>query len=172
MAKAVGPLKRDGVNLKLLLHLSLSTVPLIAFTAILLGLVYYYSKLFAESDTVGELSLDTSFRSDVLYVNLPATRLILVASWSSSVALPIIGSLLTLTSYTVAADMIWSSRRGYHELLPNPSQIAMLTDLLDAKQMAIVTWLASFWRKDGRKVSSRWIVEFPAIVQLAALSLR
>lgn len=167
-----GRSKQDGVNFKLLLHLSLTTIPLIAFTAILLCLVYYYSKLFAKSDSVGDLSLDTSFTSDVLYVDLPATRLILVASWSSSVALPVIGSLLTLTSYTVAADLIWSSQRGYHVLLPTPSQIAMLTDLLDAKQMAILTWLASFWRKNGRKVSSRWIVEFPAIVQLAALALR
>lgn len=172
MTWTTGRSRKDSVNLKLLLHLSLSTLPLIAFTAILLGLVYYYSKLFAQSGSVVDLSLDTSFTSNTIYVHLSATRLILVASWSSSVALPIMGSLLTLTSYIVAADMIWSSQRGYHVLLPTPSQIAILTDLLDAKHMAILTWLASFWRKDDRKVPSRWVVELPAVVQLATLSLR
>lgn len=155
---------------KLLLHLSLTTLPLVAFTAILLALVYLNP--FQGSTTSGDLTLDTSFTSDILYVNYSATRLILVASWSSSMALPIIGSLLTFASYTVAADMISSSHHGHHVLLPTPAQLAMLTDLLDAKHMAILTWLSSFWRKDERKVPSRWIIEFPAIVQLAALSLR
>ena len=152
----------------IVLQMLLVVVPLLAFTGILLGLVYIY----AWKEQIEGLSLDSGYASGVLYVDFSATRLILVASWSSSVALPLIGSLLSLTSYVVAADMLWSSKMSFHGLLPTPSQLAMLTDLLDAKKFVLILWISDLWSRSKRTIPSRWMIEFPAMVQIAALILR
>lgn len=152
----------------IVVQMLLVVVPLVTFTAVLLALVY----IFAWKQRYDGLSLDTGFASGVLYIDFSATRLILVASWSSSVALPLIGSLLSLTSYVVAADMIWSSKMSFHGLLPTPSQLAMLTDLLDAKKVVLLLWFSDLWKRSSRTIPSRWMIEFPAMVQIAALVLR
>lgn len=76
-----------------LLHTGLIIFPLIAFTARLIGLVY--TNTWDRSSTrIDDLPLGSGYFSNTLYVNYSATSLILVASWSSSVVVPLIGSLL------------------------------------------------------------------------------
>lgn len=156
-------------NIKL--QTSLLVVPLLLFTAVLLGLVYGY-EWDKRHTPIDNLPLDSSFKANVIYVDYPATNLILVASWSSTVAVQLIGSLLTLTSYIMAADLIWSSQQSFHALLPTPQQLGTLTDLLDAKKWTMLVWLSAFWRKGPKQAKSRWILEFPAVIQLAGLGLR
>jgi len=154
-----------------LLHTALVIFPLIAFTAILTGLVYM--NMWDRSNTrTDDLPLGSGYFSDTLYVKYSATSLILVASWSSSVAVPLIGSLLTLVSFVVAADMVWMSEKSYQNLLPTPAQLGVLTDLLDGKKMALLTWLSGMWRRGDQKVLSRWVIELPAGIQLAGLFIR
>ncbi|KAK5092255.1 hypothetical protein LTR70_001937 [Exophiala xenobiotica] len=155
-------------HLDVLLHTGLVILPLLAFTAILIGLVCL--NMWDRSNTrTDDLPLSSGYFSDTLYVNYSATSLILVASWSSSVAVPLIGSLLTLVSFVVAADMIWMSEKSYQNLLPTPAQLGLLTDLLDGKKMALLTWISGMWRRGDQKVFSRWVIELPAGIQLAGL---
>ena len=74
------------------------TVPKILFSAILLGLVYRYQVTPnpITSEDLG-MSLDQD-SSDVVFVNMSATILVFIASWSSSVALSISGFTMTLFS--------------------------------------------------------------------------
>lgn len=155
----------------ILLQALLVVVPLFTFTAILLGLVYIYSWRKRRAPIEG-LTLDSSYVADTLYVDFSATRLILVASWSSSVAVPLIGQLCSLASYVVAADMVWSSKMSFHGLLPTPTQLAVLTDLLDAKKLALFIWFSDLWNRGNGVTPSRWMIEFPAMVQIFALVLR
>lgn len=155
----------------ILLHTVAVVGPLLAFTSTLLGLVYlnYWDK---KSDRPADLQLNSGFYSDILYVDYSATRLILVASWSSSVAIPLIGSLLTLISYPVAAHMLFASRRSLTVLLPSPRQLGLLIELLDGRKTALLTWLADLWSHRASRVPSRWIIELPVGIQLIGIVLR
>lgn len=153
-------------------HFALISASLCTFTAVLVGLVYWYSWNANGIPASVFEGRDLGFASNVITVDLSSTRLILVASWSSSVALPLIGSLMSLSSYIIAADLIWISKRSLSTLLPSPEQLGLLTDLLDGKKMAIFTWLLRITQRHEKRSTTRWIIEFPIIVQLSALALR
>lgn len=155
---------------RILLHTALVVLPLFAFTAILLGLVYW--NLWGQRSDANALSLDSGFESNVLYVNYSATSLILVASWSSSVSIPLVGSLLTLTSFVVAAELLWTSEKSLQSLLPTAAQLGLLTELLDGRKLALWTWFAGLWRSGDQKVPSRWIIDLAVGVQLAGVFFR
>lgn len=144
--------------------------PLLAFSAILLGLVYF-NLWDKRQDKPTDLSLSSGYLSDTLYVAYSATSLILVASWSSSVAIPLVRSLLTLTSYPVAAHMMMVSDRNLTTLLPTASQLGLIIELLDGRKTALLTWFRTFWRRDD-KLHSLWMIELPVGVQLAGVALR
>ena len=154
------------------LHIALLTLPLCIFTSVLVGLVYWYSWNRKGVPIKSLDAEDFGFASSVINVDFSATRLILVASWSSSVALPLVGSLMSLSSYVMAADIIWLSKRSLHSFLPSPEQLGILTDLLDGKKTAIIAWLMRALRREKSKVATGWIIESPAVVQLSALALR
>lgn len=75
-------------------------------------------------------------------------------------------------SFAVAADMIWTSDNAHRSLLPTPTQLGILTDLLDGKRMALLTWFNGIWQRGEQKVRSRWVIELPAAIQLIGMSLR
>lgn len=155
----------------ILLHTAFVVVPLLAFTAILLGLVYW-NLWGRQHDANVSLSLSSGYDSDVLYVNYSATSLILVASWSSSVSIPLIGSLLTLISFVVAAELSWTSDKSLQSLLPTATQLGLLTELLDGRKLALWTWFAGFWRHRDQKVPSRWVIDLAVGIQLAGIFFR
>lgn len=152
-------------------HVFLTVFLLTAFTAILLALVFSNTWL-KRKDPIPGLDLSSGYESNNIYVDYSATSLVLVASWSSSVALPMIGSMMGVASYAVAADIVWTSRHHLLTMLPTPSQLAVLTDLVDAKQLTLITWLAGRWSCTRRKSGTRWTIEFCAITQTTLLVIR
>ena len=163
-------LKEIFLNKTLLWHGTLLTVPILAFTATLMGLIYYYEWSRHHKPIEG-LSISSSFYKDVYYVDLSATRLILVASWSSSLVLTLLGSFMTLLSFTIATDVLWSSDRKVVDLLPSPLQLALMVDLLDGKPVALWRWLKRLW-SDRRTRTTIWMLEALAAIQLFAFFLR
>lgn len=152
-------------------HVFLTVFALVAFTAILLGLVFSNTWL-KRKDPIPGLDLSSGYESNDIYVDYSATSLVLVASWSSSVALPMIGSMMGVASYAVAADILWTSRHRMLRMLPTPSQLAVLTDLVDAKQWTLFAWLVERWTCARRKSGTRWTIEFCAITQTTLLVIR
>ena len=159
------------LNSTLLLHCSLLVLPMLLFTAVIIGLIYYYDWARHHPPVPG-LDLRSGFYQNVFYVDLTATRLILVASWSSSAVLTLIGSFMTLMSFTIAADMLWSSERRLKYFLPSAPQLATLIDLLDGKRLALWQWITSIWSARGLRTRSIWMLEALAAIQIFALSLR
>lgn len=155
----------------ILLHICMIIGPMIAFSAILLGLVYLniWDK---RRDRPTDLPLSSGFLSDILYVDYSATSLILVASWSSSAAIPLIGSLLALISYPVAAHLVIASKYSLQTLLPTPGQLGLLIELLDGRKLALWKWLSGLWRKSNSKVRSLWMIELAVGIQLVGIILR
>lgn len=152
-------------------HVLSVVVLLVAFTAILLALVFSNTWL-KRKDPIPGLDLSSGYESNDIYVDYSATSLVLIASWSSSVALPMIGSMMGVASYAVAADIVWSSKHHLLAMLPTPSQLAVLTDLVDAKQWTLITWFAGRWSCARRKSGTRWTIEFCAITQTTLLLIR
>lgn len=155
----------------IVLHTALVVLPLLVFTAILLSLVYW-NLWGRRDDSDNSLDLSSGYESDFLYVNYSATSLILVASWSSSVSIPLIGSLLTLISFVVAAELLWTSEKSLQSLLPTATQLGLLTELLDGRKLALWTWFAGFWRRSDQKISSRWVIDLAVGIQLAGVFFR
>jgi ABC-type spermidine/putrescine transport system permease subunit I len=97
-------------------------LPMITFTAILLGLV---QNNFV-SDT---LAFDTD---DANYVRISATALITVASWSSTIAPILAGIAVTLVSYPLAKHLLTASEIHGTSQLPTPFQLSLIIRMISS----------------------------------------
>lgn len=130
-----------GRSSDILLNTCFIVLPMLIFPGVLLGLVYAYrvqqvAPLHSNLALPGETP-----ESGVYYVNLPATRLIFISSWSSSVAPLLIGSFLTLFSYSVAQKLLTDPREAGKPVLPTPYQFTLLLGMLkDSSIKTLWTW--------------------------------
>jgi hypothetical protein len=84
----------------------LISIPMFVFSVVLLGLVSHFR---VSHRHVPYSNLDFPGSQDeagVYYVNFGATRLIFVASWSSSLAPALVGFALTMFSYPIAHNYL------------------------------------------------------------------
>jgi len=167
--------RKRGISYKanwfLLGQCALLVLPMVIFSAILLGLVNYYQWHRHHAPLSG-LDLNPDFRNSTFYVDLSATRLLLVASLSSSTAFILMGSFMTLLSFPPAADMIRNSREPFLNMLPKPYQLALLIDLLDGKYLALWAWLTGLWKRTEKRTSGSWALEASASLFIFAVFLR
>ena len=77
---------------------------------------------------------------NVIYVDMSATILTTVASWSSTMAPLVLPFLLTLVSFPVARTMMRASQNGDRARQPTPYQLALILKLLSNAS------LGSLWR--------------------------
>lgn len=148
----------------------LLVLPMLSFSVVLIVLVYVYDWHRYHSPIEG-LSLNAGFYSDVYYVDIPATWLITVASWSSSAVLALMGSFMNLLSYVVATDLIWSSQSSFASMLPQASQLALLIDLLDGKKMAVYQWFMGSWKSKATRTRNLWVIELAVALQASVTAL-
>lgn len=158
-------------NWVLLRECTLLVLPMVTFSAILLGFIIHY-QWHRRNLPVNGLSLDAEFGNSLFYIDYSATRIILIASCSSSTVFALMGSFMTLLSYPLAADMIRNSRVPYLGMLPTPDQLALLIDLLDGKKGALWRWLAGLWKTKGVKTHNVWAVDISAVILVFAIMLR
>ena len=88
--------------------------------------------------------------SGVVYVNFSATRLIFIASWSSTAAPLLIGSALVLSSYSAAQTIFRNTQPNNTASLPTPHQLSLVLDMLSCGGVgAIWNWLKYLtgWKK-------------------------
>jgi ABC-type spermidine/putrescine transport system permease subunit I len=119
-------------------------LPMITFTAILLGLV---QNNFV-SDT---LAFDTD---DANYVRISATALITVASWSSTIAPILAGIAVTLVSYPLAKHLLTASEIHGTSQLPTPFQLSLIIRMISSGSFsALWGWLTYSFGWRGRRES-------------------
>jgi hypothetical protein len=150
---------------------ALLVLPMVIFSAILLGLVFQYQWHRHHAPLSG-LNLSPEFSNSIFYVDYSATRLLLVASLSSSTVFAFTGSFMTLLSLLLAADMIRNSREPFIDLLPSPYQLALVIDLLDGKKGALWSWAMGLWGKKENRTRGLWALESAAALLIFAIVLR
>jgi hypothetical protein len=128
---------------------SIVTIPMLVFSAVLLALVYKYRVTHASNTNENLKSSATSDEAGVYYVNLSATVLIFISSWSSSLGPLLLGFLMTLASYPLARHY-WSEVREQKPTLPTPFQFALSVKFISGGGWgALYNWLRYLvgWRK-------------------------
>lgn len=138
MASAVPPetsardVRMGGRIKEILLAFAVMTIPMLAFSGVLLGLVYSF-RVTRNPFVSNNLAFDTEQDdSKAYFVEISATTLITVASWSSTVAPVLVGFAITLISYTVAKGILAASEAQNASQLPTPYQLSLLLRILSS----------------------------------------
>ncbi|KAH7416732.1 hypothetical protein BKA64DRAFT_701517 [Cadophora sp. MPI-SDFR-AT-0126] len=107
-------------------------LPFVAFSAVLLGLVFRnlvdnQASNFSLSDLISGRSKDLP--GGYYLVDFPATRLIFISSWSNSIAPRAVGLATALWLFPVTAKLMERSLKGRKSSLPTQYQFSMLVGL-------------------------------------------
>ncbi|KAI1319959.1 hypothetical protein F5Y16DRAFT_390454 [Xylariaceae sp. FL0255] len=148
-------------------------LPMLTFNAVLLGLIFRYRVTHRASINENLQSPVTNGETGVYYVNLSATVLIFISSWSSSLGPLLLGFLMTLASYPLARRY-WSDIRQQKPLLPTPFQFALSLKLINGGGWsALCSWLTYLigWRKQRQPQSTLLIESAFFTIIIVVLSL-
>jgi hypothetical protein len=119
-----------GRSKDILFAFGVLTVPMLIFSALLLGLIYHF-RIVHNSFVSSNLRLNTTHdESNVIYVRLSATTLTTIASWSSTVAPILVGCAVTLISYPVARGILLAGQDNKPKDLPTPYQLSLMLRML------------------------------------------
>lgn len=139
------PLKRNtnrktgysGAYNSIIIAVTTITIPLLAFTGVLLYLVLHHR--FEQNPAWPNLQLSTDrLGSSAYYVDFSATKLTTIASWMSSIAALLPGCIMTILSHHLAKMYKQQSENGDFDALPTPYQLALLIETFHDK-------LTSLW---------------------------
>ncbi len=109
--------------------------PLIAFSIVILWLIFHYR---VQPVLSSQLDLQTAPNENdaaYYYVNFPATQLLFITSWSSTVAPILVGFIMTLSLFPISKKLFEVSLSDNLRQLPTPYQVLNIShfDLLVLK---------------------------------------
>ena len=154
----------------ILIAFTIITVPMILFSALLLGLVYHY-RVVQNTFSSENLEFDSGQdNSNVFFVKISATTLIAVASWCSTTAPILTGFALTLISYPVASSILSASEKQKATELPTPYQLSLLLRMLSNGSISSLwVWLKYSFGWKGRRQSQGAPIK--ALMSILTLSI-
>jgi hypothetical protein len=118
------------------------TVPMLLFTALLLGLVFHYRVTHNEAPYKHLQLQGTTDESGFYYVNLNATFLVFIASWSSSLAPMLVSFVLVLAAYPICRQYLAQARENLRQELLTPYQLALTLCFMNGGGLgALWSWL-------------------------------
>ena len=129
--------------------------PMLVLSAGLLGIIYAYRVVQTDSDLLFSESSDgVDVDPSAYLVNYSATRLITIASWTSSVAPLLPGFVMTLLSFPAARRFLRTSQAGQDQSLPTPYQLGLYLQLLNGGVGSLWQWIKyRGWSKRERQAS-------------------
>jgi hypothetical protein len=152
--RSKGELNLTGAYAEILMALGIITIPMLVLSLLLLCLIYHYQVKQSPSNLLGPAS-QTAPDSDAFLINFSATRLITVASWSSTCAPMLPTFAMTLISYPTARRILASSQRREVAKLPTPYQLSLLLGLFTGSLGSLWDWVKyRTWRRRERLVAS------------------
>ena len=118
------------------------TIPMLLFAALLLGLVFHY-RVTHNYPQYENLQLDgATDEPHVYYVNLSATFLVFIASWSSSLAPILVSFVLVLAAYPICRHYLNQARANSRRELLTPYQLALTLRFMNSGGFgAVWSWL-------------------------------
>lgn len=162
-----GEQRLSGRYGSIFLSVSVITLPMLTFSAVLLGLVMKYRVQYTSGPYANLELQGFAYRSGSYYVDLSATFLIFVASWSSSVATIAGGFMTALAAYPIAKKYAGLVEREQTNKLLTPYQLALAVRLLDGGGIGAL-WE---WLKYAFKGKSRRQNQSPALKLTSSIAL-
>jgi hypothetical protein len=133
-------------------------VPMLASSAVVIYIVY--SNIVTEKCPVEALcpkSPNTTSNRHYL-VDFPAAQLAFISSGSATVSFALLGALMTMYSYVIAASFLRASEKTVYRSLPTQCHMSALLRLLNA-EMTMLLELASstiqrvFWHREKHEAT-------------------
>jgi hypothetical protein len=118
------------------------TVPMLTFAGLLLGLVFHYR--VTHNDLLFEnLKLDDAKdEPGIYYIDLNATFLVFIASWSSSAAPMLASFVLVLAAYPICKEYLAQARANRSRELLTPYQLFLTLRFMNGGGFgALWSWL-------------------------------
>jgi hypothetical protein len=163
---------------QLLIASSIAVVTMITFTVVILVLVFanLAEHLHCPYDGIcPDSSLVNATRSSYYYIDYPATRLVFVASWSSTVNFALVGALMSTFAYSVATQLTAASDSGNEDLaLPTTYRTSLLIRVLGADYFSLWEMLRSWTNRCFRPRALRAPHEDnrkPAVLRASIITL-
>lgn len=144
------PEKRiSGAHREIWLACAVISLPMMILSALLLGLIFY-NRVNTNSSTSPDFHLPqvADDDQDAYLVKFSSTRLITIASWTSSVAPLLPGFVMTLLSFPTARHISKSSQLDRAASLPTPYQLNLYLGLLTGGFGSLWQWAKyTCWRQ-------------------------
>jgi hypothetical protein len=162
----------------ILLVASTVVVPMITFTVVILVLVHAnlashldcpYREICPQSPVVNVT------KPSYYYVDFPATRLVFISSWSSTVSFALVSALMSIFAYCAASRLTEASvSQNQSRCLPTSYQTSLIVRLLNADYLSLWElsrpWRRwSFWRGKNSESSER--ATKPTVLRASILML-
>lgn len=155
--------RMTGGTFDILSATTIVCLPLIAISLLLIGIVFLFRVQSGQLSTsqlgvLSAASLDpVQTDPTAYYVRISATTVVLLASFSSSVAISVVSFLMMLLSYPVSRQLLRLSEIRRLNSLPSPYQLSLLIMTLNGGINTLWCWMKYFlgWRgslKVGRVV--------------------
>lgn len=126
------------------------SIPLILFSTLLLVIVFNYRLQHIQSLTLSALEPEQG-DSNVYYIRFNATKLLLLASVSSSAAPLLTSFFMSLLSYPVSSCILRLTEGQRLKQLPDPHQLGLLITALNGGPGALWDWTEYMFRKKRNK---------------------
>lgn len=133
---------------QIIISAAVISIPLVLLSVILLVIIFRYRLQNTRSSSSSALSSNIpQDEANVYYVNFSATKLVLLASLSSSTAPLLTNFFLTLVSYPVSRRILTLSSKRKLTRLPTPHQLGLLIYTLNGGFGALWKWAEHVFRK-------------------------
>ncbi|KAH8658786.1 hypothetical protein BGZ60DRAFT_127140 [Tricladium varicosporioides] len=165
----------QGGTQDILTSLAVIVIPMFAFTAVLLGLIMHYQVPQTHSALPG-VSDPLARESSAFLVDFSASRLLTVASWTSTVSALLPSFAMLLYSYPVSRSILNASKDRNVENLPTPYQLSLLLGVLSGSVGSLWSWLKyRGWTQRDRvpdvaKGSIMWLLSVSALGYLIIIA--
>ena len=145
-------------------------IPMILFSAVLMGLVYSHQMPNQKSSYSIEKKTAIPLGS-AYYVNYSATTLVYIASLSSTVSTLLLSAAMVLFSYSLASKIAHQSDNGDVSLLPSPYQLELLIRMIDGRIMALWSYVLYFTGSRQRRTKVMPVLMQASLLMMALLLL-
>ncbi|KAJ8112531.1 hypothetical protein OPT61_g5117 [Boeremia exigua] len=139
----------------ILVACGLIVLPMIIFTSVALAFVFS-NTVSNEGCSFDNLcptaGLINTTSNAYYYVDFSATSLVFISSWSSTISFTLVGVLMSIYAYSVAAQMLHHPNFApHHRDSPSPYQLSLVIRVLNAEILSL--W--SLLQPSGRKILRR-----------------
>ena len=124
----------------------LLTLPMLLLTIALLALIFGYQVKSSQAPFPGLIGNSTdSVVAGAFYVDLPATFVIFVSSWMSSLAPILVGLAISLAIYPISDQFLADSMQSNGDRLLTPYQLAIALKFISGAVWGGLLDLANYW---------------------------